>query len=131
MAEEPTLVLLDSSFILNAMKFRIFDLGEIRAAVGGQARLAIPSAVASELSHLGHWSVLEYLERSGVEKLEGAGTYADKEIVAIVKSAPGRVVVATQDGPLRAKLKTFKAKCGLIVVRGRKKIAMTSFGGVA
>jgi rRNA-processing protein FCF1 len=122
------LILLDTSFILNALKFKAFDIVELKT-LAGPARIAIPSAVASELAKLGHLSVLEFLERSGVEKLDGGETYADREILKIVKSFPGKVIVATQDSALRAKLKAFKAKCGVIIVRGRKKMHMVEFGG--
>jgi rRNA-processing protein FCF1 len=123
-----TLLILDTSFILNALKYRVFDMMELRQ-LAGPARIVVPSAVKRELERLGRSDVADFLLKGGAEFLAGEARFADAEIVGLVSAEKGKVVVATQDGPLRAKLKSFKAKCGLIVVRGKKKLELIASGG--
>lgn len=121
-----THVLLDTSFILTAFRLRRLDLLEIRQVAGG--KIAIPSAVSAELRKLGKAAVLEYLVANGCVLLPGDEKYADAEIISLVRRAQGRTIVGTQDAALVAKLKAFKGKCGILFVRGKKKLVILAGG---
>lgn len=124
-------VVLDTSFILTALKFRIDLFTELPEAIDRPHRIIILDSVANELEKLGARIngkeaklALELLKLHDkkyeiVRSKKGNAGNADLSILDYASTHAG-CTVCTQDRGLREKLKNFGAR--IMVIKGKKAI---------
>ncbi len=120
-------VILDTSFILDAVKFKI-DLDDIMNIINQPYEILIPDAVIHELMQIAKNKgktgsnakvALEIIKKKKFKLIKTSETSADRAILTV---ADKDVIVGTSDKKLKESLK--KRNINLILVRAKKHLSM-------
>ena len=106
-------VILDTSFIMTAVKQKIYFLEDIRL-MGLQ--ILIPDKVVRELEGLKADLALKILKKNKFRLIKIKGKNTDNAIISFAKKNP-RIVVATLDADLKKRIKNSR-----LVIRQKKRL---------
>ncbi len=108
------MIILDSNFIIYAVKYRLID--EVKEKQHEYGKIVVPKQVLAELEKQKRAAEFSIAEKFPVKRI-----FARNADSAILKMAKKGDVVATMDRMLGKKLKN---TCKIMVIRNKKKISV-------